>query len=178
MGARRSPGLTPRNLSLRFLFGDDQKEELLVELSRRTIAETDADVIIFGGAPLAGLAEKVKDRIAVPVVDQVFHAWSDVPERSRDPGNVRRTRDACVAVWQHLEQARGDALTFGGYGLARENDPRSTGTFRVARLAAIWTARRARTAAMWVRYSGVPRLSATLSTLLMTRRGGASFLRS
>lgn len=49
----------------------EEKEELLVELSRRTIAETDADVIIFGGAPLAGLAEKVKDRIAVPVVDQV-----------------------------------------------------------------------------------------------------------
>jgi len=28
-------------------------------------------VIILGGAPLAGLADKVKDRIPVPVVDQI-----------------------------------------------------------------------------------------------------------
>ena len=49
----------------------EEKEDLLVELSLRTIAETDADVIIFGGAPLAGLAEKVRDRIPVPVVDQM-----------------------------------------------------------------------------------------------------------
>jgi len=71
--------LTARCAGIRMLDGtfrsisdvQEEKEDLLVELSRRTIAETDADVIIFGGAPLAGLAEKVKDRIAVPVVDQV-----------------------------------------------------------------------------------------------------------
>ncbi len=71
--------LTARCAGIRMLDGtfrsisdvQEEKEELLVELSRRTIAETDADVIIFGGAPLAGLAEKVKDRIPVPVVDQV-----------------------------------------------------------------------------------------------------------
>jgi allantoin racemase len=49
----------------------EEKEELLIELARRTIAETSADVIILGGAPLAGLAEKVKNRIPVPVVDPV-----------------------------------------------------------------------------------------------------------
>ncbi|MEQ1612870.1 MAG: aspartate/glutamate racemase family protein [Hyphomicrobiaceae bacterium] len=71
--------LTQRCAGIRMLDGtfssitdvQDEKEDLLVELSLRTIAETDADVIIFGGAPLAGLAEKVRDRIPVPVVDQV-----------------------------------------------------------------------------------------------------------
>ena len=48
-----------------------EKEAMLVELCHRTIASTGADVIILGGAPLAGLAEKVRDRIPVPVVDQV-----------------------------------------------------------------------------------------------------------
>ena len=71
--------LTARCAGIRMLDGafksindvQEEKEDLLVELSLRTIAETDADVIIFGGAPLAGLAEKVRDRIPVPVVDQV-----------------------------------------------------------------------------------------------------------
>ena len=49
----------------------EEKEQLLVELCNRTITSTGADVIILGGAPLAGLAEKVRDRIPVPVVDQV-----------------------------------------------------------------------------------------------------------
>lgn len=49
----------------------EEKEALLVDLALRTIEATSADVIIFGGAPLAGLAAKVKDRIPVPVVDQV-----------------------------------------------------------------------------------------------------------
>jgi len=38
----------------------------------RPIAEDDADVLIFAGAPLSGLAERVADRIPVPVVDQVI----------------------------------------------------------------------------------------------------------
>ena len=71
--------LTARCAGIRMLDGafksisdvQEEKEDLLVELSLKTIAETDADVIIFGGAPLAGLAEKVRDRIPVPVVDQV-----------------------------------------------------------------------------------------------------------
>ena len=49
----------------------EEKEVLLVDLCNRTITSTGADVIILGGAPLAGLAEKVRDRIPVPVVDQV-----------------------------------------------------------------------------------------------------------
>ena len=44
---------------------------MLVALCNRTVTETGADVIVLGGAPLAGLAEKVRERIPVPVVDQV-----------------------------------------------------------------------------------------------------------
>jgi allantoin racemase len=72
-------GLTGRCAGIRMLDGSfrsisavqEEKEDLLVELTRRTIAETDADVVIFGGAPLAGLADRVKDKIPVPIVDQV-----------------------------------------------------------------------------------------------------------
>ena len=72
-------GLTGRCAGIRMLDGSfvsvsdvqEEKESQLVELTLRTITETGADVIIFGGAPLAGLAEKVKARIPVPVVDQV-----------------------------------------------------------------------------------------------------------
>lgn len=49
----------------------EEKEDLLVELANRAAAETEADAIILAGAPLAGLAAKVKHRIPVPLVDQV-----------------------------------------------------------------------------------------------------------
>ena len=39
-----------------------------------TRAFNDADVLIFAGAPLSGLAERVADRIPVPVIDQVVAA--------------------------------------------------------------------------------------------------------
>jgi allantoin racemase len=51
-----------------------EKEELLVELANRAVREDEADVVILAGAPLAGLADKVKERIPVPVVDQVAAA--------------------------------------------------------------------------------------------------------
>lgn len=47
----------------------EEKEELLVELAQRAIKDDDADVIVLAGAPLAGLAAKVRNRIPVPVVD-------------------------------------------------------------------------------------------------------------
>jgi len=49
----------------------EEKETLLIELAQRTIEEDEADVIVLAGAPLAGLAAKVRNRIAVPVVDGV-----------------------------------------------------------------------------------------------------------
>ena len=51
-----------------------EKEDVLVELAQRAIVEDEADVLIFAGAPLSGLAERVADRIPVPVVDQVVAA--------------------------------------------------------------------------------------------------------
>ena len=52
----------------------DDKETLLVELARRAVEEDGADVIVLAGAPLAGLAARVRDRIDVPVVEGVAAA--------------------------------------------------------------------------------------------------------
>jgi allantoin racemase len=52
----------------------EEKEELLVELMLRTVADDGADVIVLAGAPLAGLAGKVAARVPVPVVDQMAAA--------------------------------------------------------------------------------------------------------
>lgn len=47
----------------------DEHRAALVALANRTAVEDGADVIIFSGAPLSGLAALVRDQIAVPVVD-------------------------------------------------------------------------------------------------------------
>ena len=36
-----------------------------------TVSEAQADVLILGGAPLAGVADKLRERIPVPLVDPV-----------------------------------------------------------------------------------------------------------
>lgn len=72
-------GLEARSAGVRMLDGsfngiaDVQREkaDLLVELACAAVDETNADVVILAGAPLAGLAQTVKHRIPVPVVDQV-----------------------------------------------------------------------------------------------------------
>jgi allantoin racemase len=70
-------GMDARCVGIRMLDGafksisdvQAEKEEMLVALANRAIEQDDADVVILSGAPLAGLADKVRDRIAVPVVD-------------------------------------------------------------------------------------------------------------
>lgn len=52
----------------------EEMEETLVELARRAVEEDGADVIVLGGAPLAGLADRVKSRIPVPCVDAMVAA--------------------------------------------------------------------------------------------------------
>jgi len=47
----------------------DEHRARLVALANQTAAEDGADVIVFSGAPLSGLAALVRDEIAVPVVD-------------------------------------------------------------------------------------------------------------
>lgn len=70
-------GLGSRCAGVRALEGEfgsitqvrEEKEELLLQLATSAIMETQADVLIPGGAPLAGLADKIKARLPVPVVD-------------------------------------------------------------------------------------------------------------
>jgi len=51
-----------------------EKAALLVEMCRRAVAEDAADVVILGGAPLAGLAAEVAHLVPVPLVDGVAAA--------------------------------------------------------------------------------------------------------
>jgi len=47
----------------------EEKCELLVDLAMRAVEQDGADVIVLAGAPLAGLAQVVRDRLPVPVID-------------------------------------------------------------------------------------------------------------
>lgn len=75
-------GLTSRLAGIRMLDGSfgnvsdvqEEKEDLLVQLANAAVVQDEADVVILAGAPLAGLAERVKHRIPVPVVDQMAAA--------------------------------------------------------------------------------------------------------
>jgi allantoin racemase len=51
-----------------------EKESSLLALCDRVINEDGADVIILGGAPLAGMASSVCQRVAVPLIDGVAAA--------------------------------------------------------------------------------------------------------
>ena len=51
-----------------------EQEDQLVELAAKVAREDGADVLIFAGAPLSGLAVRVADRLPVPTVDQVAAA--------------------------------------------------------------------------------------------------------
>ncbi|WP_024510792.1 aspartate/glutamate racemase family protein [Bradyrhizobium sp. ARR65] len=52
----------------------EEKEELLVALANKAVNEDEAEVVILGGAPLAGLASRVRERVAVPLVDPIAAA--------------------------------------------------------------------------------------------------------
>ena len=75
-------GMTGRCAGVRMLddpfksTGDvqDEKESLLAELANRAALELEADAVILAGAPLAGLAARIKDRMPVPIVDQIAAA--------------------------------------------------------------------------------------------------------
>ena len=49
----------------------EEKEQLLVDLAHKVVAERGADVVILAGAPLAGLATKLRDKVPVPLVDGI-----------------------------------------------------------------------------------------------------------
>lgn len=72
-------GLSGRCASIRALSGtftsiadvQQEKADLLVALACDAVAQDRADVVILSGAPLAGLAAKVADRVPVPLVDPI-----------------------------------------------------------------------------------------------------------
>jgi allantoin racemase len=72
-------GLSGRCAAIRTLdeaFGSiddvqDEKEGLLVDLANRAVADHAADVVVLAGAPLAGLANKIRERVPVPLVDGI-----------------------------------------------------------------------------------------------------------
>ncbi len=75
-------GLSGRLASIRCVSGgfrdihsvQEEKEAALIEACCLAAEQDEADVVILGGAPLAGLAGKVADRIPVPLVDGVAAA--------------------------------------------------------------------------------------------------------
>ncbi|MFL5286801.1 MAG: aspartate/glutamate racemase family protein [Rhodopila sp.] len=72
-------GLSGRLASIRCVPGGfrdintvaEEKADVLVEACRAAVEQDEADVVILGGAPLAGLAATVADRVPVPLVDGV-----------------------------------------------------------------------------------------------------------
>lgn len=52
----------------------EEMEDLLVALANRAVESDDADVVILAGAPLAGLAQRVRARIPVPLIDPITAA--------------------------------------------------------------------------------------------------------
>lgn len=72
-------GLSGRLASIRMLDAtvtdvgrvQQENEDLLVELAGRAVLEDGAEVVILAGAPLAGLASRVRERVAVPVIEGV-----------------------------------------------------------------------------------------------------------
>lgn len=74
----------------------DEHRAALVALANRTATEDGADVIVFSGAPLSGLAAQVRDQIAVPVVDcaaaslKLAEALAALKPRKPETGAFRR----------------------------------------------------------------------------------------
>jgi allantoin racemase len=74
----------------------EEKEDLLVDLARRAAEEDEADVIVLAGAPLAGLASRIRTRIPVPVIDcaeaamKQAEALATLQPRAPETGSFRR----------------------------------------------------------------------------------------
>lgn len=122
-------GLSSRCAGIRTLDGHFQsisqvqaeKEELLVALANRAVEQDNADVVILSGAPLAGLAAKVRDRIPVPVVDPVAAAVRQAETlavlkprkavagtfRRPDPKPTRGLAEPLAAIIEHRSPKEG-----------------------------------------------------------------------
>lgn len=75
-------GLAGRLASIRCLHGafrdigtvPEEKQAALAEACRQAVGQDEADAVILGGAPLAGLAAVIADQVPVPLVDGVAAA--------------------------------------------------------------------------------------------------------
>jgi allantoin racemase len=75
-------GLSRRLASIRCVSGvfrditsvQEDMGDALAEACRQSVEQDEADVVILGGAPLAGLASAMADRVPVPLVDGVAAA--------------------------------------------------------------------------------------------------------
>ena len=122
-------GLTSRCAGIRALDGSFQsisevqaeKEDLLVRLANRSVEQDNADVIILSGAPLSGLADKVRDRIPVPVIDPIGAAVRQAETlavlrprkavagtfRRPDPKSTSGLADPLAAIIEHRAPKEG-----------------------------------------------------------------------
>lgn len=122
-------GLGARCAGIRTLDGSFQsisevqseKEDLLVALANRAVEQDGADVVILSGAPLAGLAAKVRERISVPVIDPIAAAVRQAETlavlkprkavagtfRRPDPKPTRGLAERLAAVIEHRSPDEG-----------------------------------------------------------------------
>jgi Asp/Glu/hydantoin racemase len=71
----RCAGIHALDLSFAEVTSDQHgNSDSLVRFAEKVVGENGADVLIFAGAPLAGLARRERDRIPVPIVDPVSAA--------------------------------------------------------------------------------------------------------
>jgi allantoin racemase len=69
----------------------EEHAQALQALAERAVDEDGAEVIVLAGAPLAGLARSLKDRLPVPVVDGVSSAVRHAETLAAlQPGRARR----------------------------------------------------------------------------------------
>lgn len=74
MGARCA-GIHALDLAFADVAGDQEgSSERLLQLAAKVIRDSGAESLIFGGAPLAGLARRVAGQIPIPIVDPVAAA--------------------------------------------------------------------------------------------------------
>jgi allantoin racemase len=97
-------GLAHRCAGIRALEGafgavaavQEEKRDLLIALADRAVTETDADVLILAGAPLAGLADAAREHFRVPAIDPISaavkqaEALAALRPRKGDGGSFRR----------------------------------------------------------------------------------------
>ncbi|MGE3872018.1 MAG: aspartate/glutamate racemase family protein [Parvibaculaceae bacterium] len=100
----------------------DEKEDLLVELANKAIVRDNSDVVILAGAPLAGLAGRIAERVPVPLVDcvaasvKLAEALAVLKPRKASVGTFKRPSPkpsiglpASLASWiSHSEKACGE----------------------------------------------------------------------